>query len=224
MKLVFLNMNTRKLEVYDKSGMKNLPFSGINNIKNILGKEEVLYITNATKVPTTKIINAIFSLNKQTVESAIQEQKELYIRSTAKGNIIIQDLNLEFKGPTDFKPLNLVFEKFGKNILESHPVIRKLMSNGQLEILTRSEAKNNYTQLLEEEKEKKLAIEKKKNKDQKEEEKHVGRDNMWDDDNPLSIKSGGVVRSISEASIPKGGVGGGFNENTLITDDGDFIG
>lgn len=202
MKLVFLNMNTRKLEVYDKSGMKNLPFSGLNNIKNTLGKEEeVLYITNATKVSVSKIVNAIAALNKQTIDSAIQENKELYLRSTNKGTIIIDDLKLVFAGPTDFKPLKQVFAKFGKDILEEHPVIRKLMERGQLEILTKNEAKSNYTQLLEEEKEKKIAAEKRINKAKKDEE--PGYD-IWSGKNPLneiSAIGGKTSASNNEGSL-----------------------
>jgi polyhydroxyalkanoate synthesis regulator phasin len=218
-------MNTKKLEVYDKSGMKNLPFSGLNNIKNILEKEEVLYITNATKVPSAKIINAISALNKQTVEIAIKEEKELYIRSTSKGSIIIDDLKLEFKGPADFKPLKLIFSKFGKDILETHPIIRKLMDRGQLEILTRNEAKNNYSQLLEEEKEKKAALERKLNKENKEDESSSNMENMWDDKNPCAVKTGGTVRSIAGSISDNKGLGGGgwSNEGTLITSDGDVI-
>jgi len=146
MKIVFLNIKARMIEIYDKNGMKNISLSGVKRIKEELKNDDVLYITNAVKTTGSEVVKMISGINDKSLNSAIENDENLYIRSTEKGVIRIEALKLSFNGPDDFKPLDDILSKFGKDILDKNRTLKKLRENGSIEILSEHDvdAVSNY--------------------------------------------------------------------------------
>jgi len=194
------------IEIYDRKGMTNISLSGLKRIKEILKNDEVLYITNAVKTTGSEVVKMISSINDKSLNSAIEKNENLYIRSTNKGVIRIEALKLSFNGPDDFKPLDDLLSQFGKDILEKNRTLKKLRENGDIEILSEHDvdAVSNYLKQERDIKQQKIEEAKKNNSG-------GGTDNedMWSDKNPHAVSAS----SLGGRSSPKD------NEGSLLTDD-----
>jgi len=209
MKIVFLNVRGRVVEIYTETGVSNIPFSGIQRIKEVLGDDnDLLYITNAVRTNSKDVIKMVNGINTNSLQSAIENEEPLYIRSTGRGVIRIESLDLSFNGPDDFKPLDDILAKFGKNVLDKNLTLKKLRDSGTIEILSQQDIQSvkGYLNTEKMKKQEKIKVEK-----QKREGKTKGSDSdedMWSDGNPLAL---------SATSLGRGSAND--NEGSLITDD-----
>jgi len=209
MKIVFLNVKGRIIEIYTDDGVQKIPFSGIQRIKETLdADEDLLYITNAVRTNSKDIVKMVHGMNTSSLQKAIEGDEALYIRSTVRGVIRIESLDLSFNGPDDFKPLDDILAKFGKNVLDKNLTLKKLRNSGAIEILSQHDIKSVKGYL-------KVEKVKKQDKIKKEQRQRDGKTkdsesdgNMWSEDNPLALKASSL-----------GGRGSSNdNEGSLITD------
>lgn len=210
MKIIFLNVKARVVEVYGENGVSTIPFSGVHRIKEALKtNDDILYITNAVKTNTQDVVKMVNDMNTKSLNYAIEHNEPLYIRSTGKGVIRIEALKLTFNGPADFKPLDDILAKFGKNILEKDLTLRKLRENGYIEVLSQHDidAVSNYLKAEKIKKQEKMNKEKEKREGTSKEGKD--NDDMWSDKNSLALNAGSLG----------GGGSAHNNESGLITDD-----
>jgi len=205
MKIIFLNIKARLIEIYGETGVKHIPFSGVHRIKEaIQSDEDLLYITNAVRTNSQDVMKMVNNINNKSLETAIENEEPLYIRSTNRGAIRIEALKLEFSGPDDFKPLDDIMAKFGKNILEKDLTLRKLRESGDLEIVSQHDIKSvkDYLKIEKNKKQEKI----KREEQNREGISRDGKDNedMWSEKNPLSDVAssfGGGSTVVSESSL-----------------------
>jgi len=209
MKIVFLNVKARVVEIYTEDGVKSIPFSGIQRIKDTLGSDgDILYITNAVRTNGPDVVKLVHGMNTNSLKKAIEDDEVLYVRSTGRGVIRIESLDLSFNGPDDFKPLDDILAKFGKDVLDKNLTLKKLRESGTIEIIPQHDIKSVKGYM-------KLEKAKKQEKIKKEQDKRDGKskgsepdDDMWSDKNPLALNATSL-----------GGRSSNDNEGTIITDD-----
>ena len=130
--IILLNIDDRKINVYTNNGYESIDFSDVTSLEKFVTEEDVIYVTGALKTNIEDVISTVQSIIGQFPPSKTPKEK-LYFHST-KGNIIINDLNIMFKGPLDFKPLS----SFDKDILENTG-IKSLLKSKKLEIVKTSQ-------------------------------------------------------------------------------------
>ena len=211
MKIVFLNIKARVVEIYTENGVSSIPFSGIQRIRQVLDSDDdLLYITNAVRTNSKDVVKMVNGINTKSLQNAIENEEPLYIRSTGRGVIRIESLNLSFNGPDDFKPLDDILAKFGKNILDKNLTLKKLRDSGDIEILSRHDIQSvkGYLKVEKIKKQEKISKEQRQ-REGKTKESEPDSDDMWSENNPLAVKTTSL-----------GGRGSSNdNEGSLITDD-----
>jgi len=138
--IIFLNMKNNCLDIYTEKGCKHCGFSEKETIKKIIGNEKVVYVTKAVETTQKDILDIVGSIAGVVTKKMLQQQKEKsYIRSTLKGYLNIPDLNIIFKGPVHFIPLDHFFSKHGEDIFQKNAVLKNMLDNGKLQLLTETQ-------------------------------------------------------------------------------------
>ena len=138
--IVFLNMGNGCLDIYTNEGKRQCLFSDIEAIKQIIGNEKVIYITSAQEATAQDVVEVIETVSSTIVKEAVQKDEKTYLRTTSKGCMLIQELDMKFNNPSHFVPLEELYERHGKDVFQEHPVLKKMLKNGQLQIVTESQA------------------------------------------------------------------------------------
>jgi len=148
--IVFLNIKNGCLDIYTNEGKKQCLFSDTETIRQIIGNEKAIYITGAQEATANDIIKVVKSVSSTIVNEAIQKDEKTYLRATSKGCMLIQELDIVFENPSHFVSLDDLFEKHGKEVFQEHPILKKMLKSGQLQIITESQAskirKNYFTE------------------------------------------------------------------------------
>ncbi len=228
--IVFLNMKNGCLDIYTNEGLKQCLFSDTETIKQIIGNEKAIYITSAQEATANDIIEVVNSVSSTIVQEAVKKNEKTFLRMTMKGCMLIQELDIKFDNPSHFISLDDLFEKHGKDVFQEHPILKKMLKNGQLQIITESQAakiKKNY--FIEQ------------NKRQSKQDKALDNilvegevnkyiDTYGDDSSAtgqdwieIDVKSGPVSSTSNEGSLLpddfSGSTSSGSNEGSLLPDD-----
>jgi len=210
--IVFLNIKDQCLDVYTEKGCHHCNFSETETIKQLIGKERVIYVTKAIETTKKDVLDIVGSLaNSMTKKMLQQDGGKSYLRSTLKGYMQLSDLDTTFEGPAHFVPLDRIFEKYGKDIFQKNKTLNSLLKNGQLQILSESQMSKLANQHFEEQKKKQAA-------------KDASLDSIIVDgkveDFDLDGTEENSLYDAIEIDVKGGGSGGGStNEGTLLPDD-----
>ncbi|MFW6130582.1 MAG: hypothetical protein ACOC56_05295 [Atribacterota bacterium] len=148
--IVFLDVKKRIIEIYSDNGKKTYPFCEIELIKDSLEENNIFYVTNAIITNKNKILTVLQSFMKN---APAQNSKGVYMRSTLKGSFSIPSVGLDFQDSSDCIPIETIYEKCGKEILQNS-VIKHLIQQGKLQIVTYEDFLAINKQFAEQEKEK----------------------------------------------------------------------
>jgi len=151
MVIVLLNQKKRRVHIYTKRGTQTLNFSNIEMLDEIIGNEEVFYVTQVINVSTSDIIETVKKLNEQMLNDLSVSNEPLYLHVTVKGSLNIPNLmnmkteevnELTLRGPTGSYSLDRLYDTYGKNVFDKYPAFKSLLRSGKLEIITQSELKD----------------------------------------------------------------------------------
>ena len=134
--IVFLDTQKRIINIYTDNGKISYPFCEAASIKSVIGDNRPLYVTGAVIATSDEIINAIYSVVGNAAETNLNTQ---YLRSTMKGSLNISAIGLSFKNAADLKPLEDIYQKYGKDILKQ-PVMQDLLNSRKLQVVTHEDA------------------------------------------------------------------------------------
>lgn len=137
--IVLLDMKNKKIKIYTDNGINSINFSNLEAIKQIIGKEEVIYVTGAVKATITDIIDVIKTIDVSDIDT--QEDEPVFIRTTSKGHMIINEIPLTLEGPSHFYPLKRLYSEHGQDVFEKYKCLGYLLSIGKLQIITEAEAR-----------------------------------------------------------------------------------
>jgi hypothetical protein len=163
MMIVLLDTNRRMVLLYQEAGMKEIPFSEINEINAYLQDQQVFYVTNATEVNGNDIVDLVNSLRDckyEVIEESLEGQN-LYIHSVNDKNIFVpidEEHSFKLKGKYDCMPYN----DETKATIANSPILQGLMKKGEISIIGENTKKRIAKEL-------KLKIKEKTDKDHKKE-------------------------------------------------------
>jgi hypothetical protein len=109
---------------------KTIPFDDIFILDVFLEGKQVYYIQELSTVDGSEVIEVVEELRDQS-----QEPEKRYIRCLVEDYVRIPELKLTFAGPKDCKPI----EKYGYDVFEKSPTLRRYLREGRVEILTETE-------------------------------------------------------------------------------------
>lgn len=115
---------------------RTLPLHETTLLRAYIGGRDVMYVSAAQEASGEEVSSYVDAI----VESMgdVVPGEPLYVRSLAEGYKRIPDIKLTFNGPKDAKPL----EKLGRDVFDRSPMLRKMLLNDEVEILTESEARS----------------------------------------------------------------------------------
>jgi len=135
--LILLDKQRQIVSVFTASGKHDIPFDAIDELEDIIGNQEALYVTNAVKARSGEIIDLVNALSPQPVAATpIDINSNLssevcFLQSKASGPVFVTDLNVTFMGPDDCKRID---ENMSK-IISSSLTVQAMLRSQQLEIL-----------------------------------------------------------------------------------------
>jgi hypothetical protein len=135
--IVFLDVDKQIVFLYTDSGIKKIPFNNISILEKMIGQNEIMYVTQIIKTNAKEITKTVLSVSGISPKKSTSNEP-LYLRSK-KGYVLINDIKLTLKGPTDFQPLNRIYDEFGKDIFEKNKTLQNLLKSGVVEIITYSD-------------------------------------------------------------------------------------
>lgn len=126
--IVFLEPDKQILRLYTEKGMEIFEFDEVDDLVKQIGKQKVLYITNAIETTGNMILETVNQMIKSSAGSSNNQFDELdqqtyYLQSLSKGVVHIQDINVTFEGPGDCK---LIDEEMAELIQQS-VILRQMM-------------------------------------------------------------------------------------------------
>jgi hypothetical protein len=148
--VIFLDIKRQIVKIYTEHGIQTLEFDNINMLPDIMGGRKALYVTNAMTVSSEDIVSTIKGIKKQIVQKRVDSGEIMYLRNATFGALTIPDLynratkekeDLTFRSSTEAKVLNDFYRDYGKDIFETSPIMRNLLKNGKIQIVTEGELK-----------------------------------------------------------------------------------
>ena len=147
MKIIFINMNKKAIDVYAESGLVSVPFKNVNALSQIVGTDTILYVTNAVSTNVNSVIGTVKNImlsrgeTIEITENIYEPPKEvMVIKATSKASLTIPDLKLVFSAPYDYYVIEDLEKRFGKDFIKESVVLRRMLDNKILEIAPRSKA------------------------------------------------------------------------------------
>ncbi len=136
--ILFLNVNSNMIELYNEKGMTEISFQNARQLYSYVEENSnILYITNAVQTNSTEVINMIKNMGIIVEDKPIVvQEKKTYIHVAGEEIIPIDDL-LRFRGHYDAHPLTSdLVQK-----IKDTPLLQLLIKNKKLELITSSERK-----------------------------------------------------------------------------------
>lgn len=153
--IVFIDVNTREIQIYGDNGIQKIPFHDAHILVDILGSQKIRYVTNVMETHAEEVVNLVRGISGQRpittqriinpdLEENIQECS--YLHSVSKGLLIIPDMDdmpapgekghmrralIRFEGNGDCKP----FDDDMKENIKKSPLLRSLIKKGTIEIV-----------------------------------------------------------------------------------------
>ena len=134
--IVVLDQERRMVLLYQEAGMKEIPFSEINEVNAYLQNQNVFYVTNAMEVNGDDIIALVNSLRDapyDTIEESLEGQN-LYIHSVKDKNIFVpigEENSFKLQGKYDCIPYN----EETKDIISHSLILQNLIKKGEIGII-----------------------------------------------------------------------------------------
>jgi hypothetical protein len=129
--IALLDVESRKILLYSKEGLSEIPFSNVDTIREYLTEEKILYITKAIEVDATDIITLIYNIEGSLPPKKIlEEEKNLYIHTPFEGTLFISE-KLKFEGKYDIK----AFDEEMEEEIENSSLLKKLKKLGKIELI-----------------------------------------------------------------------------------------
>lgn len=146
--VIFLDIQRQIVKIYSETGIRTLEFDNIDMLGDIVGRNKILYVTNAISVSAADIISTVNSIKSQIHKTRVNSGEIMYIRNGTFGALTIPDVynkstrtkeDLVFRSSTDAKLLKDFYRDYGKDVFETSPVMRNLLKKGNLQIVTEGE-------------------------------------------------------------------------------------
>jgi len=136
--IVLLDVNKQIISLYTRDGIVDIKFQDVGSLYNIVGGDDILYVTNAIKTNAQKVIDMVKSMGVKVKNntSIPSYGKKTYIHVKGEEIIPIDDL-LRFRGHYDAHPLT---SELLQKIKESS-LLQSLIKNNKLELITSAERK-----------------------------------------------------------------------------------
>ena len=128
---VLIDMENRAIRLFGDQN-RVIPFKFAFTLPSIISGRQVSYVTSIEQVNGEDVVNLLTTI----IDESDASTEPLYFRSKQEGYVRIPEIpQLKFSGPKDAKP----FSVWGYDIFDRSPTLRKLLSDGKVEILTESE-------------------------------------------------------------------------------------
>jgi hypothetical protein len=127
--ILLLDTEKQEINLYNKSGLMQIPFQKASELYDLLENDKVIYVTNAVETTSTEVINLI-KQSGVVVETAPVPSGVTYLHATEEGTIYINEF-LKFEGLYDVK----VIDENMQAMIEQYPLVKHLISNKKIEII-----------------------------------------------------------------------------------------
>jgi hypothetical protein len=134
--ILFLDEQNKKVMIYTESGLREVYFSEINALSDIIGNEILLYITAAQEVSVNDVVSLVYQITgeSEALEEQVEEDKLFYLWSNSDKPVFIEDADIRFLGRTDFK----LYDKEMKQKIKESMTLSSLVRNGKIMIVGES--------------------------------------------------------------------------------------
>lgn len=175
--VVFVDVNTRQILIYDENGVRKIPFHDAHILTDVVGNQKINYVTNVMETTAPEVVDLVRGISGQKpLDNSIQRQispdlveniKEAsYLHSTSNGTLLIPDMDdkpvegqkghvrkalVRFEGMGDCK----LFDDDMKEKIKKSSLFRSLIKKGTIEIIG-EQKKNEFLKLLRAEMSKRL--------------------------------------------------------------------
>ena len=227
--IVFIDVNTREIQVYGKNGIQKIPFHDAHILVDILGNQKIRYVTNVMETQAEEVVNLVRGISGQrpitktqrTISPDMAEnvQECSYLHSISKGLLIIPDMDdmpapgqkghirralVRFEGNGDCK----LFDDDMKANIKKSPLLRSLIKKGTIEIIGERQ-KNQLVTVRQADKQRILN-------------QHSARDEALDGilmDGPVGAWNGEITGGdiAIEIDVGRRGIGGGEDSHGAST-------
>jgi len=132
MMILFLNVNSNMIELYNEEGVVKIPFIDAVQLYNYVEENnDILYVTNAVQTGPTEVVNMIKSMGIAVKEQDIPIDTGMkYLYSPEKGTIYINEF-LKFEGEFDIK---LIDQEMTQTI-QSNRLLQQLIKNKKIQVI-----------------------------------------------------------------------------------------
>lgn len=113
---------------------RQLPVHDLYLLKPFLQGRNVIWVSEIAEVPGEEALEILEAVAEQTERP---KGEPLFIHTILEGWHRATDVKVTFAGPKDCKPL----DKLGYDIFEKSPQLSKMLMDGDIEIITESEAR-----------------------------------------------------------------------------------
>lgn len=155
--VVFVDVNIRQVLIYSETGIRKVPFHDAHILTDIIGNQKVRYVTDVLETNASEVVNLVRSISGQkpvtppsqravAPDLADVVQEATYLHSTAKGTLLIPDMDdrpaegekghvrqalVRFEGHGDCK----LFDRDMKAKIQKSALFRGLIKKGTIEII-----------------------------------------------------------------------------------------
>lgn len=154
--VVFVDVNTRQILIYDENGVRKVPFHDAHILINIIGNKKINYVTDVMETTATEVVDLVRGISGQkpittaqrTMPPDLEEtvKEASYLHSTSNGTLLIPDMDdkpaagqkghvrkalIRFEGRGDCK----LFDEDMKEKIKKSPLLRNLIKKGTIEMI-----------------------------------------------------------------------------------------
>jgi hypothetical protein len=112
---------------------KQISFDELYLLKVYLEGRNVMFVTQAEETAGESVLELI---NSMVSDNPATPGEPRFLRCKKEGYTSVPDIGLKFSGPKDAKPM----DKLGYDIFDRSPMLKKLLFDGIVEVLTQSQA------------------------------------------------------------------------------------
>lgn len=131
--VVLIDIEAKSVQLFGEYN-RVIPFEDLYLLPIFLDGKEVLYVTQGEVVFGNEAIDTITQIAEQCELSS----EPRYFHTTQEGYLKVVDIKLTLAGRRDSKPIS----QFGLDVFRKSAALRKHITDGTIEIITESRAKN----------------------------------------------------------------------------------
>lgn len=140
--VIFVDVPEKALVIYGDKGVEVIGFEEVCRLRDIVGDQKIMYVTNAISASVSDIEKLVSSLsgNISLASPITANTSRMVLRSLSKGKIQIASHELIFEGYSSYYPLDKLKAKFGADILDKDGPIKRFKDQKMLEVTTIEQA------------------------------------------------------------------------------------